>query len=53
MDVKSLSEILGHADVRITLNRYVHPTMDSKKEQIGKLGDFYGKICGQVCGRAA
>lgn len=28
MDVKSLSEILGHSDVQITLNRYVHPTMD-------------------------
>ena len=27
MDVKSLSEMLGHSDVQITLNRYVHPSM--------------------------
>ena len=25
MDVKSLSEILGHSDVKVTLARYVHP----------------------------
>ena len=48
MDAKSLSEILGHSDVKITLNRYVHPTMDSKRKQIGGLSDFYGQICGQA-----
>lgn len=48
MDVKVLSEILGHSDVKITLNRYVHPTMDSKRKQIGLLPDFYGQIRGQV-----
>lgn len=31
MDVKALSELLGHSDVKTTLNRYVHPTMDSKE----------------------
>lgn len=48
MDVKALSEFLGHSDVKITLNRYVHPTMDSKREQIGALSGFYGQICGRV-----
>ncbi len=48
MDVKALSEILGHSDVKITLNRYVHPTMDSKRRQIGMLPGFYGQICGQI-----
>ena len=48
MDVKALSELLGHSDVKITLNRYVHPTMDSKRRQIGSLSDFYGQICGQA-----
>ncbi len=48
MDVKSLSEILGHSDVKITLNRYVHPTMDAKRKQLGVLLDFYGQICGQA-----
>lgn len=48
MDVKTLSEILGHSDVKITLNRYVHPTMESKRKQLGTLPDFYGQICGQA-----
>ena len=47
-DVKALSELLGHSDVKITLNRYVHPTMDSKRKQIGALSDFYGQICGRA-----
>lgn len=36
-DIKSLSEILGHASVNITLNRYVHPSMELKKENMDKL----------------
>lgn len=37
VDVKSLSEILGHANVSITLNTYVHSSMDLKRKQIEKL----------------
>ncbi|MCI9386439.1 MAG: site-specific integrase [Lachnospiraceae bacterium] len=48
IDVKSLSEILGHSDVRITLNRYVHPTMDAKRLQLEHLRCFYGQIHGQA-----
>lgn len=48
MDVKALSEILGHSDVKITLNRYVHPTLESKRKQLGLLPDFYGRIFGHV-----
>ncbi len=40
-DVKTLSEILGHADVRITLNRYVHPSMELKHRQMEKLCAVY------------
>ena len=36
-DAKCLSEILGHASVNITLNRYVHPTMALKREYMEKL----------------
>ncbi len=36
-DVKSLSEILGHANINITLNRYVHPTMELKRRNMQKL----------------
>ena len=37
-DVKTLSEILGHANVGITLDSYVHPSMRVKKENMDKLG---------------
>lgn len=47
-DVKSLSEILGHSDVQITLNRYVHPSMDTKRRHLHALSAFYGQIYGQV-----
>lgn len=47
VDVKSLSEILGHSDVQITLNRYVHPSMDAKRRHMNNLSSFYGQICGQ------
>lgn len=40
-DIKSLSEILGHASVNITMNRYVHPTMDLKRENMNKLSDLF------------
>ena len=36
-DVKSLSEILGHASVNITMNRYVHPSMQLKEANMRKL----------------
>ena len=36
-DVKTLSEILGHASVSITMNRYVHPSMGLKKENMGRI----------------
>ncbi len=37
VDIKSLSEILGHSNVSITLNTYVHSSMDLKKKQLKKL----------------
>ncbi len=37
VDVKSLSEMLGHASVAITLNTYVHPSMELKRLQLEKL----------------
>lgn len=39
-DVKSLSEILGHASVNITMNRYVHPSMDLKRENMQRLSEL-------------
>lgn len=36
-DIKSLSEILGHANVNITLNRYVHSSFELKCSNMNKL----------------
>ena len=37
MDVKSLSEILGHKNATITLNRYAHSLWEHKAEMMNKL----------------
>jgi integrase len=36
-ELKSLSEILGHASVQITLDRYVHSSLELKRENMRKL----------------
>jgi site-specific recombinase XerD len=36
-DVKSLSEILGHSDVKTTLSRYVHSSFELKQKNMAKL----------------
>lgn len=40
VDIKSLSEILGHSTIKMTLEKYVHVTMEQKKKQINKLNPF-------------
>lgn len=39
VDVKTLSEILGHSSVKITLERYVHSSMEFKRHQINRLNE--------------
>lgn len=36
-EIKSLSEILGHASVTITLDRYVHSSLELKRDNMQKL----------------
>ena len=36
-DIKSLSEILGHSDVKTTLNKYVHSSLEQKQANMNKL----------------
>ena len=36
-EVKSLSEILGHSNVKTTLNLYVHPSIELKRKNMNKL----------------
>lgn len=40
IDIKTLSEILGHPSVSITMNRYVHPSLSLKRDSMEKLADF-------------
>ena len=40
-DIKSLSEILGHANVNITMNRYVHPSLELKRENMNRLTNLF------------
>lgn len=41
IDVKTLSEILGHKNPMVTLNRYAHSLMEHKKDMMNRLG----KLC--------
>lgn len=36
-DAKTVSELLGHSNVNITLNRYVHSSMEMKKKFVDRL----------------
>ena len=36
VDVKCLSEILGHSSVTVTLSNYVHPSMETKRKNMVK-----------------
>lgn len=38
MDVRTLSELLGHKNVAMTLNRYVHSLTEHKRSMMNKLG---------------
>ena len=41
MDPKTLSEILGHANVATTLNTYVHSNKKSKEDGVNMLSDLF------------
>ncbi len=40
MDVKTLSEILGHKSPTVTLNRYVHSLMEHKRDMMNLVGEL-------------
>lgn len=49
MDVKSLSEILGHSDVKVTLARYVHPSMEQKSINMEKMNVYIRSQLARHC----
>ena len=48
MDAKMLSILLGHADVRITLQLYVHPTMELMRQTLRPASRSPSNACGLV-----
>ena len=38
MDIKTLSEILGHANASVTLKRYAHSMLEHKKDMMNRVG---------------
>lgn len=43
-DIKTLSELLGHADPNITLRRYVHSNMNRKRRELERVFDAVGAV---------
>lgn len=41
VDVKTVSKILGHANIQITLNTYIHMIKDADKNAVKQLDDIY------------
>ena len=41
IDIKALSELLGHSNVQTTLNRYVHSSLSHKRANVEKLKLFF------------
>lgn len=50
-DVKTLSDILGHANVNVTLSRYVHPTMEMMQKGMAKVSLLMGEGMGEGTGK--
>ena len=41
IDIKTVSELLGHSDTSFTMNRYVHPSIETKKKAVKKLNSYW------------
>ena len=41
MDVKTLSELLGHKNPTVTLKRYTHSMLEHKTEMMNRLGKLF------------
>ncbi|MBQ2928112.1 MAG: site-specific integrase [Oscillospiraceae bacterium] len=47
-DVKSLSELLGHSTVSMTMDRYVHPTLEHKRSNMQRLTGLMGNLTAEM-----
>jgi len=41
LEVKCLSQILGHSSIKITLDRYMHTPMELKRDQMEQMGNLF------------
>lgn len=48
-DIKSLSEILGHSNVQITMSLYVHPTIQQKKKLMDRFTPYVDPAYSMIC----
>jgi integrase len=48
MDIKTLSELLGHANVSTTLGIYVHSSLEQKRRQMERMGPVSGQKFGSA-----
>lgn len=46
VDAKTTSELLGHANVNITLNLYVHPNAEAKRAAVDRMAAAFAKARG-------
>lgn len=44
MRPKTLQQLLGHSNISITMNRYVHVTDDEKEKEMMKIENIYGGV---------
>lgn len=44
VDAKTTSELLGHANVNITLNLYVHPNAEAKRTAVDRMAAAFGGV---------
>ena len=44
LEIKCLSQILGHSSMKITLDRYVHTSMELKRSQMEQMDDFFAPM---------
>ena len=42
IDLVTVSEILGHSDIKMTM-RYAHPTPENRKEAVNVLADVFSQ----------
>ena len=42
VDIKTLSELMGHKDATLTLNRYSHSLLDTKKKAVNLIASYMG-----------